>query len=115
MSFENIEKSRSTRATLATPTGQRPAIERTEIEKIKLAKKFLENRGYFVFSKLIDKSSVANYLGCSLNTVKNLEESGDFPKPFDVHAQRKSIDHTRRAPRWRIDDIETWLETRKAT
>lgn len=90
-----------------------PAIQKTEGEKIALAKAFLEKRGYLVSQSLVNRQQVAEYLGCSVGAVNNLMEREDFPRPFDICALKKSIDQKRTTPRWRFVEIINWLESRR--
>lgn len=90
-----------------------PAIQRTEGEKIALAKAFLEKRGYLVSQSLVNMGQVADYLGCSKQNVHRLMECEDFPRPFDTCALKTSIDHKRTTPRWRFVEIINWLESRR--
>jgi len=99
---------------IASVQGSRPAIERTEQEKVRIAKAFLEKRGHFVLPALMRRDDVIAYLGCSIGHLNNLRENADFPQPFDINAAKKSIEHTRQNPRWRTNDVITWLESRKA-
>lgn len=93
--------------------GPTPAIERTEVEKIRLAQKFLEKRKYVVLPELIGRDDVIDYLGCSLSHLNNLLKNTDFPRPFDINASKKSINISRSKPRWRITDVVNWIESRR--
>ena len=93
--------------------GPMPAIERTDTEKVRLAQRFLEARGYFVLPKLIGRHEVVEYLGCSATHLNNLLACDDFPKPFDIGSSKTSIDRTRTKPRWTVTDVAAWVESRK--
>lgn len=93
--------------------GPVPAIERTEVEKIRLAQSFLEKRKYVVLPELICRDDVIDYLGCSLGHLNNLLKNTDFPRPFDINASKQSINSSRSKPRWRITDVVNWIESRR--
>ena len=106
--------SHSVKSTLvATVDGPRPSIERTEGEKIMLARMYLEKRGFVVTRSLVTIAEVANFLGCSRPTVLRLRNEPDFPAAFDIMSGRSNITAQRSTPRWRMSDIVDWLEGRK--
>ena len=89
-----------------------PAIVKTEGEKIRLAKTFLDNRGFTVSKNLVDMEFIASYLNCSIGNIRNLRNDDDFTKPLNIGSERLTI-KSRPAPRWRMSDIDDWLELRK--
>lgn len=110
MDFRN---SRSIPSTLVkTNQGQKPLIERTEGEKIRIATKYLEQHGYHVLTRFITRSDIANILGVSMQHVVNLSECDDFPKPIDIGGTRRNIT-SRITARWLVKDFESWIAGRK--
>lgn len=91
--------------------GPIPAIERTVGEKIRLAQSFLEKHNFVVMPDLWTRFETAEYLGCSINHITNLLESGDFSAPYDISSRRSSIDKKQKSVRWRSSDIIAWLES----
>jgi predicted DNA-binding transcriptional regulator AlpA len=86
-----------------------PAIQKTDGEKIRIATKFLESRGFTVSrgAQLLSRSQLAEYLGCSSAHVDNLTNSGSLPRPMNIgNALSKTPQK-----RWRLSDIERWLES----
>jgi predicted DNA-binding transcriptional regulator AlpA len=91
----------------------RPAIIKTEGEKLQLARSFLERRGFCVTERLLNKDEVCELLGCSRSHIGVLARAGDFPIPYDIGAFKAHIDVKRIRPRWRHSDIEAWLRSRR--
>jgi predicted DNA-binding transcriptional regulator AlpA len=92
--------------------GVTPVIERTEGEKIALARKFLEKRSFVVLTSLVTRADVAAYLGCSVSSLMRIIEQGVFPTPYNIAASKSSI-RARNTPRWKVEDITKWLESTK--
>lgn len=92
-----------------------PAMERTEGEKIRLARLFLEKRGFVVLPDLISKQEIALLLRCSSQHVTNLMEATDFPAPFDLNAGKTHIDNKKIFGRWSASQVLEWVESRQVS
>ena len=112
MKFENQASSVGSKL-IPRCHGPTPAIERTEGEKIRLARLFLEKRGFTILPDLWPAKTVCLYLGCSRPHLENLVNDSDFPKPFDLSATRTNINSNRSFPRWKSQDVMGWIESRK--
>ena len=112
MKFESLGSSVGSKL-IPRRHGAMPAIERTEGEKIKLARLFLEKRGFVILCDLMTASTVCAYLGCSRSHLDNLIDGSDFPKPFNLSAAKTNIDSSRAYPRWKSRDVMDWIESRK--
>lgn len=113
MKFQSLGSSVGSKLFHRTQGGV-PAMERTEGEKIVIARKYLEARHFVVLPLLVTRKDVCAYLGCSEGHLHNLMETDDFPKPFDIGAGRKKIT-SRIVPRWRMPDIVAWVEAGEET
>lgn len=83
---------------------------RTEEEKERLAKVFLERRGYVVCRNLISIGKVTEMLGGVSNThILNLIEKEGFPQPYNFGTGR-----IKPLRKWNASDVEAWIETRMA-
>jgi predicted DNA-binding transcriptional regulator AlpA len=95
------------------PRGQGgvPAFERTEGEKIALARKYLESRNFVVLPYLVTRKEVCAYLRCSEGHLNNLLSETDFPEPFDVGAIKNNI-NSRTQPRWKMSEVSDWMNSK---
>lgn len=114
-SFESMHPKTGAVAALRATHTPLPSVVRTEGEKIRLATAFLERHNLVVLPKLCTRSDVMRYIGCSVATIDRLVRCTDFPAPFDVSAKRANIASSRMTPRWRLEDIQAWVESRKVS
>lgn len=91
--------------------GGKPLIERTDGEKIRICKTYLEKHNYVVVGSLMTRAEVCAFLQVSGQHINNLLASASFPKPIDVGSKRKCIDSNHRMLRWRTSDITAWVES----
>ena len=94
--------------------GIKPAIERTEGEKIRLAIAFLEKRGYAVMTKLVTSVEIAEITGCSSAHINVLaRQDPTFPKGHDVALRMRDKEVNRKYFRYSALEIKAWLESRR--
>lgn len=83
------------------------AIQKTDGEKIRIATRFLESKGFKVTrgETLLTKNELAELLKCSTAHIDNLTKSESLPKPMNIgNALAKAVQK-----RWKMSDIEKWL------
>lgn len=111
----NLEdKPRSGSKLLNQHQGPRPSFERTEGEKITLAKTFLEKRGLAVMDKMISVAQIAGIAGCTTAHILNLSHNDPtFPKGHDIACRMRDHEPNRKYLRYSSMEVKAWIESRK--
>lgn len=86
---------------------------RAESEKIRLCTMYLKKHGYMVARAMMTSKEVADVLGVSVTHVLSLIKSEGFPSPYLIGINNNSPG-VRKLYRFKSEEIETWLESRRA-